>query len=131
MAPGLDHLKILKFKVAAYNKKTKTMAYYDEKVKDEFEFISGTKMRMIARDGNQKLPEGFMEPEAWQILAQYYQGQGNGAFVWNANQFLYHLILVSTQRQIGFELERFADLVGYGHTVNIVANSFWQAVHLV
>ena len=72
MAPGLDHLKILKFKVAAYNKRTKSMDYFDDQRKEEFEFISGTKMREFARKGQQP-PVGFMEPEAWKVLVNYYQ----------------------------------------------------------
>ena len=72
MAPGLDHLKIIKFKVAAYNTKTKSMDYFDAKKKKDFEFISGTKMREYARKGEQP-PPGFMEPEAWNVLVNYYQ----------------------------------------------------------
>lgn len=45
MAPGLEDIEILPFKVAAYNKVNKRMEFYDDKKKDEFEFISGTKMR--------------------------------------------------------------------------------------
>lgn len=45
MAPGLDHLEIIPFRVAAYDKTTSEMAFFDPKRKDDFEFISGTKMR--------------------------------------------------------------------------------------
>jgi ATP sulfurylase len=45
MAPGLPGLEILPFKVAAYNKAKKAMDFFDPSRKDEFEFISGTKMR--------------------------------------------------------------------------------------
>ena len=65
------------------------MAFFDPKRKEDFEFISGTKMRGLARlliellttilncanfrDGLEP-PEGFMAPKAWQVLAAYYQG---------------------------------------------------------
>lgn len=45
MAPGLDHLEIIPFRVAAYDKTTSEMAFFDPKRKDDFVFISGTKMR--------------------------------------------------------------------------------------
>ena len=38
----------------------------------DFEHISGTKMRALARDRKDP-PKGFMAPKAWQVLAQYYQ----------------------------------------------------------
>lgn len=45
MAPGLDHLEIIPFRVAAYDKTTSKMAFFDPARKEDFEFISGTKMR--------------------------------------------------------------------------------------
>ena len=45
MAPGLKDLEIIPFRVAAYNKKLCRMDYFDPAKKEEFEFISGTKMR--------------------------------------------------------------------------------------
>lgn len=82
MAPGLTHLKILKFKVAAYDKKKRKMDYFDPKKSADFEFISGTKMRNLAKS-NQEPPPGFMVTKAWKILAEFYnQNQrhhGNGA----------------------------------------------------
>lgn len=45
MAPGLDQLKIIPFRVAAYDKTISQMAFFDPKRKDDFLFISGTKMR--------------------------------------------------------------------------------------
>lgn len=45
MAPGLDQLEIIPFRVAAYDKTTSQMAFFEPKRKDDFEFISGTKMR--------------------------------------------------------------------------------------
>ncbi|XP_018791507.1 PREDICTED: bifunctional 3'-phosphoadenosine 5'-phosphosulfate synthase [Bactrocera latifrons] len=72
MAPGLDTIEILPFRVAAYDKINSRMAFFDPSRKDEFEFISGTKMRTLARTG-QLPPNGFMVPEAWKILSEYYQ----------------------------------------------------------
>ena len=77
MAPGLDKLNILKFKVAAYDTKENKMAYFDPARSADFEFISGTKMRGLARQG-QTPPAGFMAPKAWKVLATHYQGQQNG-----------------------------------------------------
>ena len=41
MAPGLSQLEIVPFKVAAYNKVSGQMEFYDSERKEEFEFISG------------------------------------------------------------------------------------------
>lgn len=76
MAPGLDQLEIIPFRVAAYDKSTSQMAFFDPKRKADFEFISGTKMRGLARSGELP-PTGFMEPNAWSILAGYYQSLKN------------------------------------------------------
>jgi 3'-phosphoadenosine 5'-phosphosulfate synthase len=72
MAHGLEKLKILPFKVAAYNKKAGKMDYFDPNTASDFEFISGTKMRQLAREG-QLPPSGFMVQAAWDILANYYK----------------------------------------------------------
>lgn len=71
MSPGLTQLEILPFRVAAYNKVEKKMDFYDPERKEEYDFISGTKMRALARSG-QNPPEGFMAQKAWKILADYY-----------------------------------------------------------
>ncbi|XP_023156801.1 ATP sulfurylase 1, chloroplastic [Zea mays] len=44
MAPGLERLNILPFKVAAYDTKQKKMDFFDPSRKDDFLFISGTKV---------------------------------------------------------------------------------------
>lgn len=72
MAPGLAQLEIIPFKVAAYDTKAKAMAFFDPHRKEDFEFISGTKMRGLARSGEAP-PPGFMAPKAWNVLADYYQ----------------------------------------------------------
>ena len=50
MAPGLTQLEIVPFRVAAYNQKKKAMDFFNPDKKDDFMFISGTKMRAMARD---------------------------------------------------------------------------------
>lgn len=72
MAPGLNNVVILPFKVAAYDTTVNEMTFFDSKRKEDFIFISGTKMRTLARN-NELPPQGFMEPKAWDILADYYR----------------------------------------------------------
>ncbi|GAB4851023.1 Sigma1B-adaptin [Ancistrocladus abbreviatus] len=50
MAPGLERLNILPFKVAAYDKTQHKMAFFDASRPQDFLFISGTKMRMLAKN---------------------------------------------------------------------------------
>ena len=71
MAPGFDKLEIVPFKVAAYDKGKNEMAFFDPSRKDDFEFISGTKMRKLAKSGETP-PPGFMADKAWKVLAEYY-----------------------------------------------------------
>ena len=72
MAPGLTQLEIVPFRVAAYNLKLKKMDFYNPEKKDEYDFISGTRMRKLAREG-QNPPDGFMAPKAWNVLKEYYR----------------------------------------------------------
>lgn len=44
-APGLENLQIIPFKVAAYDLKNKRMAFYEPDRHNNFDFISGTRMR--------------------------------------------------------------------------------------
>ena len=74
MAPGLTHLEVIPFRVAAYNNKTKKMEFFDSKFKEDFDFISGTRMRKLAREGVDP-PAGFMAPLAWEVLSQFYQSK--------------------------------------------------------
>ena len=62
MAPGLAQLEIIPFKVAAYDTKNKEMAFFDPHRKEDFDFISGTRMRSLARSGEMP-PDGFMAPQ--------------------------------------------------------------------
>ena len=72
MARGLPNLRIIPFRVAAYDTKAKGMQFFDPARKEDFDFISGTKMRGFARSGTLP-PDGFMAPKAWQVLADYYK----------------------------------------------------------
>lgn len=72
MAPGLERLNILPFRVAAYDKVQKKMAFFDPSRPQDFLFISGTKMRGYARNGENP-PDGFMCPGGWNVLVEYYQ----------------------------------------------------------
>jgi len=42
--------------------------------KEDFEFISGSRMRQMAKDGETP-PPGFMSPAGWEVLAEYYNNQ--------------------------------------------------------
>ncbi|KAE8659859.1 ATP sulfurylase 2 [Hibiscus syriacus] len=72
MAPGLEKLNILPFRVAAYDTVAKKMAFFDPSRAKEFLFISGTKMRTYARTGENP-PDGFMCPGGWEVLVKYYK----------------------------------------------------------
>lgn len=72
MAPGLEALKIIPFRVAAYNKKKSKMDFFDPANAQDFEFISGSKMRKLAREGLNP-PDGFMCPTGWQVLSTFYR----------------------------------------------------------
>ncbi|PKA60043.1 ATP sulfurylase 2 [Apostasia shenzhenica] len=72
MAPGLEKLNILPFRVAAYDTTKNKMAFFDPLRAKDFLFISGTKMREYARNGESP-PDGFMCPGGWQVLVNYYR----------------------------------------------------------
>lgn len=76
IAPGLQNLEIIPFRVAAYDNRIKKMAFYQPERSQDFNFISGTKMRNLAKSGENP-PQGFMAPKAWQIIADYYKKQLN------------------------------------------------------
>jgi len=48
------------------------MAFFEPERKNDFDFISGTRMRALAKEGEEP-PPGFMAPKAWKVLAEYYQ----------------------------------------------------------
>ncbi|XP_059445566.1 ATP sulfurylase 1, chloroplastic [Corylus avellana] len=71
MAPGLERLNILPFKVAAYDRTQGKMAFFDPSRPQDFLFISGTKMRMLAKN-KENPPDGFMCRGGWEVLVDYY-----------------------------------------------------------
>ncbi|KAJ0264757.1 ATP-sulfurylase 3 [Hirschfeldia incana] len=71
MAPGLERLNILPFRVAAYDKTQGKMAFFDPSRPQDFLFISGTKMRTLAKN-KENPPDGFMCSGGWQVLVDYY-----------------------------------------------------------
>ncbi len=70
----LNGVEVLPFKVAAYNKPNQRMEFFGGPGcnKDDFEFISGSRMREVAKAGEQ-LPPGFMSPKGWEVLSAYYK----------------------------------------------------------
>lgn len=76
MAPGLAGMEIIPFRVAAYDTRIKAMNFFEPERKADFEFISGTRMRALARSGTLP-PDGFMSPKSWEVLARYYRSLGN------------------------------------------------------
>ncbi|XP_070159310.1 bifunctional 3'-phosphoadenosine 5'-phosphosulfate synthase-like [Polyergus mexicanus] len=71
-APGLWNLEIIPFRIVAYDIKAKKMSFFETERQQDFIFISGTKIRALAKNGEDP-PEGFMAPKAWKIVAKYYQ----------------------------------------------------------
>ena len=74
MKQMLGGVEVLPFKVAAYNKVNQQMEFFGGPGcnKDDFDFISGSRMRQMAKDG-EALPPGFMSPKGWEVLAAYYK----------------------------------------------------------
>ncbi|XP_025993701.2 LOW QUALITY PROTEIN: bifunctional 3'-phosphoadenosine 5'-phosphosulfate synthase [Solenopsis invicta] len=72
MAPGLQNLEIIPFRVAAYDTKANKMSFFEVERQQDFIFISGTKMRNFAKNSEDP-PEGFMAPKAWKIVAKYFR----------------------------------------------------------
>ena len=70
----LNEVDVVPFKVAAYNKVNKAMEFFGGPGcnKEDFEFISGSRMRSMAKN-KEALPEGFMSPAGWTVLCEYYQ----------------------------------------------------------
>jgi 3'-phosphoadenosine 5'-phosphosulfate synthase len=58
---------LILFRVAAYDTKQKKMAFFDPKRRADFDFISGTRMRGLAKSGENP-PDGFMAQKVLQNL---------------------------------------------------------------
>jgi 3'-phosphoadenosine 5'-phosphosulfate synthase len=72
MNTGLQGIELLPFTFASYDKKAGKMAFFDPARKEDFQSISGTKMRGMAASGESP-PKGFMDEQGWQVLVKYYQ----------------------------------------------------------
>jgi 3'-phosphoadenosine 5'-phosphosulfate synthase len=74
MKQMLGGVEVLPFKVAAYNKVSQKMEFFGGPGcnKDDFDFISGSRMRQMAKDG-EMLPPGFMSEKGWEVLSAYYK----------------------------------------------------------
>ena len=70
-AVGLERLKIVPFRVAAYDMAAGKMSFFDPERAADFLFVSGTQMREYARNGESPL-DGFMSEKAWQVVLEYY-----------------------------------------------------------
>lgn len=55
----INNLEIMPFKVAAYHKEHQKMEFVPDGKNSEFDFISGSRMRGMAKK-NENLPPGFM-----------------------------------------------------------------------
>mmetsp|Transcript_7057 Transcript_7057/g.5304 ORF Transcript_7057/g.5304 Transcript_7057/m.5304 type:complete len:347 (-) Transcript_7057:51-1091(-) len=69
----LNNVDVLPFKIAALHKATEQMAFVLPGMDNsEFDFISGTRMRNMAKN-NENPPKGFMSQKGWEVLAAYYR----------------------------------------------------------
>lgn len=70
----LNGVEVVPFKVAALHKATSKMDFFQPGVSkgEDFDFISGSRMRQLAKDGEEP-PAGFMSPGGWKVLSSYYK----------------------------------------------------------
>lgn len=70
----LNGVEVLPFKVAAYHKEHQKMEFVLPGMNNaDFDFISGSRMRQMAKEGL-ALPPGFMSVGGWKVLGDYYRG---------------------------------------------------------
>lgn len=93
----------------------------------EFEFISGTKMRKLARSGENP-PDGFMAPKAWKILTEYYTSLQKDQW-WNIEK---HNTLKTSEQHRSTKLNYFKALKNEGaHLQQAGSQDFlWRIVLL-
>ncbi|GAB5030962.1 sulfate adenylyltransferase [Nannochloropsis oceanica] len=86
-SPGLGEMELVAFQQVKYDKRDHIMKTPDPKRPDDFISISGSKMRLLARNGAVPcslpmptdvvaancVPPGFMVPTGWAIVVDYYQ----------------------------------------------------------
>jgi len=87
-SPGIGSMKMLSFVKVMYDISDNVMKVPDESRMDDFISISGSKMRLLARNGavpcsatdiptdlveSNCVPKGFMVPKGWDIVVDYYK----------------------------------------------------------
>uniref|UniRef100_A0A7S1FVZ2 Inorganic diphosphatase n=1 Tax=Corethron hystrix TaxID=216773 RepID=A0A7S1FVZ2_9STRA len=92
MSPGIGGMKMLSFTKVMYDIRDNTMKVPDANRMDDFISISGTKMRALAAQGAVPcaehdiptdllgancVPRGFMVPDGWKGVVEYYQNAEN------------------------------------------------------
>lgn len=68
VAGFLQQLNVFAHSGRADDKHPFTLPYSHQ----DYDFISGTRMRKMAREGENP-PDGFMAPKAWAVLKEYYK----------------------------------------------------------
>ena len=91
-SPGLGDMKLLSFVKVMYDVTDNVMKVPDESRLADFISISGSKMRLLAKNGAHLcspdniptdlveancVPSGFMVPKGWEKVVDYYKNQGN------------------------------------------------------
>jgi 3'-phosphoadenosine 5'-phosphosulfate synthase len=89
-SPGIGSMQMLSFVKVMYDIKDDTMKVPDSTRMEDFVSISGTKMRLLASNGAHLcspqnipidlisancIPSGFMVPEGWDIVVDYYKNE--------------------------------------------------------
>lgn len=95
-SPGIGSMKMLSFVKVMYDITDNVMKVPDESRMDDFISISGSKMRLLARNGAVPcsktdiptdlvdancVPAGFMVPKGWDIVVDYYKNIDSGRWV--------------------------------------------------
>lgn len=101
-SPGMGEMDLLSFDKVYYDKRDHSMRTADPARPDDFISISGTKMRALAAQGAKPcpndipsdllaancIPPGFMVPEGWAIVCDYYQNLDSPDWVpWSRQVF--------------------------------------------
>jgi 3'-phosphoadenosine 5'-phosphosulfate synthase len=74
MAPGLTQLEIIPFRVAAYDKVNHRMDFFDSNRPEDFDFISGTRMRS---EYQKSTSFGILVKKIWLFFTRYCEGRGD------------------------------------------------------
>lgn len=95
-SPGIGAMKMLSFVKVMYDVTDNVMKVPDESRLDDFISISGSKMRLLARNGAVPcsptdiptdlvgancVPSGFMVPKGWDIVVDYYRNIDAGRWI--------------------------------------------------